>query len=73
MTVWIGYLQWQRANGYRSVHEPILQPLDNFRCMDAVLDLTDPNPREPEWPEAEFIVGNPPFLGNKRMRTELGR
>ena len=29
-------------------------------------------PREPEWPEAEFIVVNPPFLGNKRMRSELG-
>ena len=25
-----------------------------------------------EWPEAEFIVGNPPFLGMKRMRSELG-
>ncbi len=24
------------------------------------------------WPEAEFIVGNPPFLGNKRMRDILG-
>ena len=27
---------------------------------------------EPEWPEAEFIVGNPPFLGNKQMRSGLG-
>ncbi|WP_171210825.1 class I SAM-dependent DNA methyltransferase [Ruegeria sp. HKCCA5426] len=25
-----------------------------------------------EWPEAEFIVGNPPFIGNKRMREALG-
>ncbi len=30
------------------------------------------NPRRPEWPEAEFIVGNPPFIGNKRMRETLG-
>ncbi|NLA67956.1 MAG: hypothetical protein GX856_06890 [Gammaproteobacteria bacterium] len=24
------------------------------------------------WPEADFVVGNPPFIGNKRMRTALG-
>ena len=30
------------------------------------------NPRRAEWPEAEFIVGNPPFIGGKDMRTELG-
>ena len=30
------------------------------------------NPRKAEWPEADFIVGNPPFIGNKRMRTVLG-
>jgi hypothetical protein len=30
------------------------------------------NPRPAEWPEAEFIVGNPPFIGNKRMRDRLG-
>ena len=30
------------------------------------------NPRPADWPEAEFIVGNPPFIGGKDMRTELG-
>ncbi|HUP79082.1 MAG TPA: DNA methyltransferase, partial [Pirellula sp.] len=30
------------------------------------------NPRKAEWPDAEFIVGNPPFIGNKRMRFALG-
>jgi hypothetical protein len=30
------------------------------------------NPRKAEWPEAEFVVGNPPFIGNKRMRDTLG-
>lgn len=29
-------------------------------------------PRPAKWPEAEFIVGNPPFIGNKRMRDALG-
>ena len=30
------------------------------------------NPRKAAWPEADFIVGNPPFIGSKRMRTALG-
>ncbi|MEX2263348.1 MAG: DNA methyltransferase [Bryobacteraceae bacterium] len=28
--------------------------------------------KKPQWPEADFIVGNPPFIGNWRMRSELG-
>lgn len=27
---------------------------------------------EPEWPPADVIVGNPPFLGGNRVRGELG-
>ncbi len=34
--------------------------------------LTYKNPRPAAWPEAEFIVGNPPFIGGKDMRQELG-
>jgi ubiquitin len=30
------------------------------------------DPRKAEWPQADFIVGNPPFIGCKRMRTALG-
>ncbi|HEY3845751.1 MAG TPA: type IIL restriction-modification enzyme MmeI, partial [Acetobacteraceae bacterium] len=30
------------------------------------------DPRQPEWPEAEFIVGNPPFIGSKFFRSRLG-
>jgi hypothetical protein len=29
-------------------------------------------PRQVKWPKADFIVGNPPFIGNKRMRERLG-
>jgi hypothetical protein len=29
-------------------------------------------PRATNWPNAHFIVGNPPFIGNKRMRERLG-
>ena len=30
------------------------------------------NPRKAEWPKADFVVGNPPFVGNKRMREIIG-
>jgi hypothetical protein len=30
------------------------------------------NPRRAEWPQADFIVGNPPFIGASRMRDALG-
>ncbi len=71
VVVWIGYLQWTVDNGFGTRGEPILGPMTNIREMDAILDRTDGQLREPEWPEADVIVGNPPFLGGKRMRTEL--
>jgi hypothetical protein len=30
------------------------------------------NPRPAEWQEADYIVSNPPFIGNARMREVLG-
>lgn len=30
------------------------------------------NPRQAEWPDADYIVGNPPFIGQARMRESLG-
>jgi hypothetical protein len=30
------------------------------------------NPRQAEWPKADFIVGNPPFIGAGAMRGALG-
>ena len=71
--LWIGYIQWHQANGFAYKHDPILTPLDTIRLMDAILDYdADGNAIEPQWPEAEFIVGNPPFLGNKLLRENLG-
>ena len=60
VTVWIGEIQWMRRNGFDVERKPILRPLDTIECRDAVLN---PDGTEAEWPEAEFIVGNPPFLG----------
>ena len=40
---------------------------------DATMELYRyENPRRADWPEAEFVVGNPPFIGGKDMRAELG-
>ena len=30
------------------------------------------NPRKAEWPKADFVVGNPPFIGAKYVRAALG-
>ena len=71
--LWIGYLQWHYSNGFPYQQNPILTPLVTIQQTDAILDLSDPeNPQEPEWPEAEFIIGNPPFLGGKLLRANLG-
>jgi type II restriction/modification system DNA methylase subunit YeeA len=71
-TVWIGYIQWLRDNGFGQPAEPILKPLETVEQMDAILARDeDGTLREPDWPEADVIVGNPPFLGGKRLRAEL--
>lgn len=71
VVVWIGHIQWRRANGFFEPETPILRPIKNITLKDAVLQL-DGGPQIPEWPEATVIVGNPPFIGDKRMREELG-
>jgi type II restriction/modification system DNA methylase subunit YeeA len=73
MTVWIGWLQWIQTNGFGEPQEPILQVLDTFTCRDAILTQhADGSVTEPEWPKVEFIVSNPPFLGDKMMRGAMG-
>jgi type II restriction/modification system DNA methylase subunit YeeA len=74
VVIWIGYLQWMYANGFNAPRDPILEPLTTIKNTDAIIDLSNPeSPKEPEWPEAEVIVGNPPFLGGSRIWEELGR
>jgi type II restriction/modification system DNA methylase subunit YeeA len=73
VVVWIGYIQWLHDNGFGVPPSPILQRLHNIRHMDAVLTHDeDGQPVEPEWPEADVLTGNPPFLGGKRMRSDVG-
>jgi len=73
VTIWIGEIQWMLNHGFAYRRNPVLSALDSIATMDALLDLSDPtHPRETEWPVAEFIVGNPPFLGDKLMIGALG-
>ena len=72
--LWIGYIQWHQNNGFPYRRQPILTPLDTIRQTDAILDWSDPeHPAEPEWPAAEFIVGNPPFLGRRSWNRNFER
>ncbi len=64
VTIWIGELQWQLRNGIAVRRRPILDVLEGIQCRDAILSSGS---WEASWPEADFIIGNPPFLGNKRM------
>ena len=73
VTIWIGEIQWMIRHGLGYRRDPILKSLNHIENRDALLDLTDPSkPQEARWPEAEFIVGNPPFLGGKLLAPELG-
>ncbi len=49
---------------------------DHILCDDAIMRYdAEGKPYEPEWAEVDYIVGNPPFLGDKIMRSgrpELG-
>jgi hypothetical protein len=72
VTLWIGDIQWMRSHGYQIERRPILGRLDAIECRDAILGADLANPVEPSWPDAEFIVGNPPFLGGKLLRRSIG-
>ncbi len=68
-SVWIGEIQWMQRNGFPLNRRPILDHLESIECRDAVLTADG---RKPEWPEADVVIGNPPFLGGKLLRGVLG-
>ena len=51
-------------NGFDASRNPILKPLETIECRDAILNADG---TEAEWPEADVVVGNPPFLGGKKL------
>jgi type II restriction/modification system DNA methylase subunit YeeA len=73
VVVWIGFLQWKIEHGMLVDSQPVLQRLANIEHADAILRYDEQTGKsyEPIWPSADFIIGNPPFLGDKKMRREL--
>ena len=69
VSVWIGEIQWMRRNGFTGTRDPVLEPLDNIECRDAILTREG---GEPKWPPADVVIGNPPFLGGKLLIQTLG-
>ncbi len=72
-TIWIGDIQWRVKNAIQHHPRPILRKLDSIECRDALL-MPDGKGGfgMAEWPESDFIVGNPPFLGDRKMIAGLG-
>lgn len=70
VSVWIGEIQWMLEHGYAINRKPILKSLDNIEQRDAILNHDG---TEPQWPEADVIVGNPPFLGGSKLLGALGQ
>ncbi|MBU2013222.1 MAG: N-6 DNA methylase [Gammaproteobacteria bacterium] len=69
VTVWIGDIQWSQRNGQPIARNPILRTLDGIQHRDALITADG---SEAEWLAADVIVGNPPFLGDRKMIRELG-
>ena len=69
VTVWIGDIQWCLRNYREVARNPILRSLDGIEHRDAIMT---PDGLEAQWPPADVIVGNPPFLGGSKMLGELG-
>jgi hypothetical protein len=65
VSVWIGEIQWMRRNGFEAGRNPVLRPLATIECRDAVLNEDG---TRAAWPDADVVIGNPPFLGNKFHR-----
>jgi type II restriction/modification system DNA methylase subunit YeeA len=73
VVVWIGYIQWLHDNGFGTPTSPVLKPLHNIMRQDAVLAHGDHGALvQPVWPQADVVIGNPPFLGGKQLRKNLG-
>ncbi len=67
-------INFGRAAGYDAVLTWDDYPLPKVERRNGQSVETFPNAKRPAWPEAEFIVGNPPFIGKgEPMRDALGQ
>ena len=62
VTRWDGRtMKTHPVTGEQVPDETARLPLERYR-----------NPRPAEWPAADVVVGNPPFIGDKKLRAALG-
>jgi hypothetical protein len=59
-----------RWGGRKVVNPSTGAEVPDPKDMEPVMEPV--NPTVSPWPEADYIIGNPPFLGNWKMRQELG-
>ncbi len=52
------------------LHPVTGKPVPDESARIPLFDYT--NPKRAEWPEADYTIGNPPFIGASRMREALG-
>ncbi len=86
LMLWIGYLQWHLRTRAYAPREPILRKLKQIHTCDALIswakwpiptivagrEVSPPDVHLSPWPEVDFIIGNPPFIGGKDLRRRLG-
>ena len=73
MSLWIGIIQWNLDHDFRDLRDPVLGRTEQIECRDAILAENEQGePIPAEWPKTDYIIGNPPFLGAKRVLEELG-
>ena len=74
VVIWIGYLQWMHDNGFNPPDNPVLEPIESIRRMDAILDLSDPeNPKEPRMARGGVHRGESAVLGRQAAARESRR
>lgn len=62
VTLWMGHRQMIDLYGAAEAPLPLVS-LSGIRICDAVFS---------PWPEVDCIIGNPPFVGDRKIREELG-
>ncbi|TXN02019.1 class I SAM-dependent DNA methyltransferase [Methylobacterium sp. WL103] len=65
-------INFGRGEGYDAVLTWDGYPLPTIVEIDGRPVETYPKARRPDWPDAEFIVGNPPFIAGSDLRGEYG-
>lgn len=62
VTLWMGHRQMIETHGAAEDPLPLIE-LSNIRRADAL---------RTQWPQTDVVIGNPPFIGDRKIRGKLG-